>query len=62
MEVSMLATHMAMQRECHLYAVFRDFSYLKQKHNARIVYDPTSPTLDHSRSKDNEDWKNFMVM
>jgi hypothetical protein len=40
-EVSMLAAHMAMPREGHLYAVFRIFAYLKIKHNSRVVYDLT---------------------
>jgi hypothetical protein len=56
-KVSMLAAHMAMPREGHLYAVFRIFAYLKNKHNSRVVYDPTYPRLDHSQFKDNEDWK-----
>jgi hypothetical protein len=38
----MLATHTVMPREGHLYAVFREFEYLKTKHNARRVYDKTS--------------------
>jgi hypothetical protein len=40
-EVSMLATHMAAPREGHLDVVFRVFSYLKNKHNARLIYDPS---------------------
>jgi hypothetical protein len=39
-EVSMLASHMAMPREGHLYAVFRAFAYLKAKHNSRLIFDP----------------------
>jgi hypothetical protein len=58
-EVSMLAAHMAMPRQGHLYAVFRVFAYLKQKHNSRLVYDPTYPKIDHSKFKDNEDWRSF---
>ena len=56
-EVSMLAAHMAMPREGHLYAVFRVFAYLKAKHNARRIYDPTYPRIHHEKFKTNEDWK-----
>jgi hypothetical protein len=58
-EVSMLAAHMAMPREGHLYAVFRVFAYLKKKHNSRLVYDPTYPTIDFGKFKAKEDWENF---
>jgi len=57
-EVSMLASHMALPREGHLDAIFHIFGYLKNKHNARMVFDPTYPTID----KDNfqvHDWKDF---
>jgi Reverse transcriptase (RNA-dependent DNA polymerase) len=50
-EVSMLSAHMAMPREGHLYAVFRVFSYLKQKHNSRLVFDPTYPRINASQFK-----------
>jgi transposase InsO family protein len=56
-EVSMLATHMAMPRLGHLYAVFRVFAYLKAKHNARRIFDPTYPKIFHDKFKANEDWK-----
>jgi hypothetical protein len=58
-EVSMLAAHMAMPREGHLDAVFRVFAYLKIKTNSRIVYDPTTPSIDLSKFKLNQDWKVF---
>ena len=58
-EVSMLAAHMAMPREGHLYAVFRVFAYLKAKHNARRIYDPTYPKINQVLFKANEDWKPF---
>jgi hypothetical protein len=53
----MLATHMAMPREGHLYAVFRVFAYLKAKHNARRVYDPIYPKIQHQKFKANKDRK-----
>jgi hypothetical protein len=40
-EVSMLAAHMVALRERHLTAVLHVFSYLKCKHNARLMYDPS---------------------
>lgn len=58
-EASMLAAHMAMPREGHLYAVFQVFAYLKQKHNSRLIFDPTQPRIDINQFKANEDWKNF---
>jgi hypothetical protein len=58
-EVSMLAAHMAMPRMGHLFAVFRVFAYLKNKHNARLIFDPTYPKIDHTKFKDKEEWSNF---
>jgi hypothetical protein len=58
-EVSMLAAHMALPRKGHLFAVFRIFAYLKQKHNARLIYDPSYPEVDHTTFKANEEWANF---
>jgi hypothetical protein len=55
-EVSMLAAQMAMPREGHLHAVFRVFAYLKNKHNARIIFDPTYPEIPHEIFQDNFDW------
>jgi hypothetical protein len=45
-EVSMLASHSALPREGHLDAVVRVFSYLKHKHNSRMVFDPTYLEID----------------
>ena len=33
-------------------------AYLKQKHNSRLVFDPTYPKIDESFFKD-FDWKDF---
>jgi hypothetical protein len=46
-EVSTLASHMALPREGHLDAALHVFSYLKKKHNARMVFDPTYPKISH---------------
>ena len=58
-EVSMLATHMAMPREGHLFAVFRVFAYLKLKHNSKLVYDPTIPGVNVNDFKVDVDWTPF---
>ena len=58
-EVSMLASHMAMPREGHLFAVFHVFAYLKQKHNSRLIFDPTPQRINVNQFKVNEDWKTF---
>jgi hypothetical protein len=58
-EVSTLASHMALPREGHLEAVvYRVFAYLKAKHNAWIVFDPTYYDIDLSVFQEH-DWKNF---
>ena len=44
-EVSTLASQMAMPREAHLDALFHVYAYLKARHNARMVFDPTYPEL-----------------
>jgi hypothetical protein len=58
-EVSMLAAHMALPRVGHLYAVLRVFAYLKAKHNSRMIFDHTYPTINHHKFKANEDWTSF---
>ena len=47
-----------MPREGHLDAVFHVFAYLKRKHNARMVFDPTYPDIDYKTFPDH-DWKSF---
>jgi hypothetical protein len=51
-EVSTLASHMALPREGHLEALFHLFGYLKRKHNARLVLDPTYPDIDEDDFKE----------
>ena len=58
-EVSMLAAHMAAPREGHLKAALQVFAYLKKKHNARLIYDPTYPKIDVNEFKDGENWTTF---
>jgi hypothetical protein len=56
-EVSMPAAKMAMPRKGHLFAVFRVFAYLKQKHIARMICDPTYPKIDYTTFRANEEWE-----
>jgi len=57
-ETSVLASHMALPREGHLDAALHVFGYLKRKHNARMIFDPTYPEIDQSLFK-TYDWKRF---
>jgi hypothetical protein len=57
-EVSMLLSHNALPRVGHLDAVFRIFSYLKTKTNARLVLDPTYADIDYE-SFPKENWCEF---
>jgi hypothetical protein len=57
-EVSMLASHLAMPREGHLEAVFHMFAYLEKKHNSRIIFDPTYPSIDKTKFLECN-WKEF---
>ena len=54
-EVSELASMMAMPCEGHLDQVFHIFAYLKNKHNAELVFDPTPPVINKADFPD-EDW------
>ena len=41
LEVSLVSSHLALPREVHLDKLFHTFAYLKWKHRARMVFDPT---------------------
>jgi len=56
--VSMLASHLALPQEGHLEAVYHIYSYLRNKHNARMCFDPTYPEIDMGSFKEC-DWKTF---
>ena len=43
MELSYMASMMALPREGYLNVMFKMFSFLKSKHNLVTVYDPTDP-------------------
>jgi hypothetical protein len=55
-EVSMLSTYLCLPHEGHLEAVFHVFACLGLHHNARIVFDPTYPSVDMGTFIKN-DWK-----
>ena len=45
-EVSLLSSYLAQPREGHFEAALHIMSHLGQRHNSRMVYDPTYPTID----------------
>ena len=45
-EVLLLSYFLAIPRPRHLETVFHIFAYLDNKHNARMVFDPTYPEID----------------
>ena len=55
-KVATLASQMAMPREGHMDAVFHVFAYLKQRHNSRMVFDPTYPSIEKTNFQEHE-WK-----
>jgi hypothetical protein len=57
-KLSKLALYMMMLHKGHLDALLHMFAYLKSKHNARLVLDPTYPTIDLSKFIEC-DWKHF---
>lgn len=57
-EVSLLASHLVLPRAGHLEAVYRIYAYLRNKHNSRMVFDPTYPTIDEGQFQ-RCDWKEF---
>ena len=57
-KVSILASQMAAPRMGHLDAALHVVSYLKRKHIARMVYDPSYPKINMSDFK-TRDWTEF---
>lgn len=57
-EVSMLSSHLALLCEGHLQQEYHIFAYLKQKHNACLVFDATYPIADSSDFP-KPDWSSF---
>ena len=55
-EVLTLASQMAMPREGHMDVVFHVFVCLKARHNSRMVFNLTYPSIDRTNFQDHE-WK-----
>ncbi len=49
-EVSLLSSHLAYPLEGHLETALHIMSYLSQKHNTRLIFDPTYPKIDMDNS------------
>ena len=47
LEGSLMYSHLVLTREGHLDKLFHIFAYLKWKHRARMVFDPTYPSIDN---------------
>jgi hypothetical protein len=45
-EVSLLSSHLAFFHEGHLETALHIMSYQSQKHNTRLIFDPTYPNID----------------
>ena len=56
-EVSMLAAHLALPREGHLFAALRIFAYLEKHHNTRIIFNPD--LLPDTTTTIPADWTQF---
>jgi len=57
-EISLFSSHLAYPREGHLEAALQVMGYLKQKHDSRLIFDPTYPKIDMS-SFPTYDWTEF---
>jgi hypothetical protein len=57
-EVSMLSTYLCLPCEGHLEAVFHVFASLGLHHNARVVFDPTYPSI-YMGTFIKTDWKSM---
>ena len=58
-EVSQISSFLAMTRKGYLVNTLHIISYLKIKHNSRMVLDPSYPGIDTSDFKSNENWAPF---
>jgi len=57
-EVSILAGYLCNPRDGHMDAALHLYGYLKQKHNARLVLDPSYPEIDQSKFIE-RNWDNY---
>jgi hypothetical protein len=54
----MVSTHLCLQSEGHLEAVFHVFAYPELNHNVRVVFDPNYPSVD-TGTFIKTDWKSM---
>lgn len=54
-EVSVMASMIAQPREGHLDQLFHIFAFLKIRHNAEMVFDPTPPDIGEDEFEQ-KDW------
>ena len=57
-ETSIMSSHIALPRVGHLRKLFHIFGYLKHHDNARLVFDPTYPSINYDNFLEN-DWEQF---
>ena len=48
-EASLMASCLALPRQGHLGVVYQIFAYLKTKHNAEMIFDPSEPNIDENQ-------------
>ena len=48
LEVSMMSSHLALPRECHLEEVLHIFAHLKKYHSVELIYEPKDHVIDVS--------------
>ena len=58
-EVSQVSSFLSMPREGRMEAALHIMSYLKHKHNSRLVLDPSYAVIDYGKFKKKEDWTEF---
>ena len=58
-KVLQLSSFLAMPRQGHLVNALHIMSYLKIKHNSRLVLDPSYPGIDMSEFNSNDKWEPF---
>ena len=54
----MLSSHLYLPKEGHLQQVYHIFTYPKENHNARLVFDPTHLPMDPNQFE-RKDWRIF---
>ena len=56
LEASLISSHLALPREVHLDKLFHIFVYLNWKHRARMIFDPTYPSI-YNDGLPRHDWE-----